>query len=83
MARHRRGDPLGKAREEIRLTENSSGSIVTGETGLAHTRTGVPVSSLRLKIMLYVASGGIVDGCVGDGRDSAQTSPRVMRLRMR
>jgi hypothetical protein len=24
---------------EVRLTENSSGSIVTGESGLAHTRT--------------------------------------------
>ena len=25
----------------FRLTENGSGRIVTGETGLAHTRTGI------------------------------------------
>jgi hypothetical protein len=29
-----------------KLTENSSGSIITGETGLAHSRTTQPVSNM-------------------------------------
>lgn len=38
-----------------KLTENSSGSIVTGETGLAHTRTMITVSRCPC---LYPARGG-------------------------
>lgn len=39
--------------DEGELTEDSSGRIVTGETGLAHTRTGIKSEPNSLQDILY------------------------------
>jgi hypothetical protein len=44
-----------------KLTENSAGSVVTGETGLTHTRTGRKSARIHQKdtvLMLWYDSGG-------------------------